>query len=86
MEKATNTINDSNDLHCDVNKLRTNPGQRSIRFVLHAEAIEASAEPHKFTRDWALIQIHEDKIDWATLGNKVYVGSFSISSCSFSFG
>ena len=87
VEKATNTINDLNDLHSDVTKLRTNPGQRSIGFVLHAEAIEASAVPHKFTRDWALIQIYEDKIDWATfLGNKVYVGTFSISSCSFSFG
>jgi hypothetical protein len=37
-------------------------------------------------RDWALIKLYREKIDWDTFqGNKVYVGTFPISSRSSSF-
>ncbi|KAG5634428.1 hypothetical protein H0H81_002043 [Sphagnurus paluster] len=54
---------------------------RTIGFVLHSEKIEVSAEPYKFTKDWALIELYKDKIDWTTFkGNKLWVGtSFSTS-------
>ncbi|KIM27485.1 hypothetical protein M408DRAFT_165369 [Serendipita vermifera MAFF 305830] len=75
VEKARNTIDDLNKLHDVVTKLRTNPDQRIIGFVLHAEPIVVADGPNKFTRDWALIELYNDNIDWSTfLGNKVYIG------------
>jgi hypothetical protein len=73
-------------LHDEVTKRRTTVEQRAIGFVLHSEKIEVAVEPHGYTRDWALIELYEEMIDWSTfLGNKVYVGtSFSISFVSIS--
>jgi len=54
---------------------RADPSKRAIGFVLHCEPIEASSGPHGFTKDWALIELYDDMIDWDTFrGNKVYVG------------
>ncbi|CUS10824.1 unnamed protein product [Tuber aestivum] len=75
VEKATRRIHSLNKLHDEVTKLRTNPDQRVIGCVLHAEPIAISHEPHRFTSDWAFVQLYKEKIDWATFpGNKVYVG------------
>jgi len=77
VEKATGMIDSLNKLHDEVTKLRTNPDQRVIGCVLHAEPIVISDGPHGFTRDWAFVQLYKEKIDWATFqGNKVYVGTF----------
>jgi hypothetical protein len=87
VEKATNIIDDLNKLHDRVTKRRTNPDQRIIGFVLHAEPIVVSDELNRFTRDWAFIQLYNEKIDWGTFpGNKVFVGAFPILPRSFSFG
>jgi hypothetical protein len=79
--RATKKIKKVNAIHDEVTKCRTIPDQRVLGFVLHSEKIEVSVEPHNFTKDWALIELYEEKIDWSTFkGNKVYVGtSFSIS-------
>ena len=79
--KATRRIKEVNALHDEVTKHRTIPDRRVISFVLHSEKIEVSVEPHSFTKDWALIELYDKKIDWSTFkGNKVYVGmSFSMS-------
>ncbi|KAI0056985.1 hypothetical protein BV25DRAFT_1831617 [Artomyces pyxidatus] len=54
---------------------RSTPDQRVIGFVLHSETSEVSAEPYNFARDWALIELYDEKIDWPTFkGNQVYVG------------
>ncbi|KAF8877468.1 hypothetical protein CPB84DRAFT_1852671 [Gymnopilus junonius] len=51
--------------------------QRVIGFVLHAEKVEVSTDPYGFTKDWALIKLYDEKIDWANFkGNKVYIGTF----------
>ena len=87
MEKATKAIENLNKLHDEVPKCRTNPDQRIIGFVLHAEPIVVSDRPYGFTGDWTFIQLCNEVIDWDTFpGNKVYVGTFPISSRSFSFG
>jgi hypothetical protein len=86
VEKATKTINHLNKFHDEVTKRRTNPDQRIIGFVRHAEPIVVADEPNGYTRDWAFIELVKEKIDWNTFpGNKVYVGTFPISSRSFSF-
>jgi hypothetical protein len=79
--KATERIEEVNAIHDEVAKHRTIPKQRILGFVLHSEKIEVSAEPYNFTKDWALIELFNEKIDWFTFrGNKIYVGmSFSIS-------
>jgi hypothetical protein len=54
---------------------RADPSKRVIGFVLHCEPIEVSSGPHGFTKDWALIELYDDVIDWNTFrGNQVYVG------------
>jgi hypothetical protein len=73
---ATKEIKEVNALHDEVTKRRTTPDQRVIGFVLHAEKIEFSVEPHGFTKDWALIELYDEQIDWSTFkGNKVFVGT-----------
>ncbi|KAI5804629.1 hypothetical protein DFH27DRAFT_384356 [Peziza echinospora] len=75
VEKATQVIAELNKLHTEVTKHRTNPDQRIIGRVLHVEPIVVPDGPHRFTRDWAFIELYNDKIDWATfMGNKIYVG------------
>lgn len=72
--KAIEKIQMVNTLHDEVTKQYSTFEQRKIGFVLHAEKIEVS-EPHKFTNDWALIELYNDKIDWSSFkGNKVFVG------------
>jgi hypothetical protein len=58
---------------------RADPRKRVIGFVLDCEPIGVSSGLHGFTKDWALIELYEDMIDWNTFrGNQVYVGtSFS---------
>ena len=74
--KATKKIEEVNAIHDEVTKCRTTPDQRVIGFVLHSEKIEVSVEPYNFTKDWALIELYDEKIDWPTFkGNKVYVGT-----------
>ena len=82
--RAMMNIEQVNAIHDEVTKLRSIPDLRVIGFVLHSEKIEVSVDPHGFTKDWALIELYDEKIDWTSFkGNKVYVGaSFSISLSS----
>ena len=83
VDKAKKKIEKINKLHSGVTRFRTTPAQRTIGFVLHAEPIAVSDGPHKFTSDWALIELYEEKIEWNSFkGNKVYIGTFSIASHS----
>ncbi|CCL98808.1 uncharacterized protein FIBRA_00813 [Fibroporia radiculosa] len=55
---------------------RVDPSKRAIGFVLHCEPIEVSSGPRRFTKDWALIELYNDMIDWnAFRGNRVYVAA-----------
>ncbi|KAI0654558.1 hypothetical protein C8Q70DRAFT_516355 [Cubamyces menziesii] len=56
VDKAKKKIEKINKLHSSVTRFRTTPAQRTIGFVLHAEPIAVSDGPHKFTRDWALVE------------------------------
>ncbi|KAF9783224.1 hypothetical protein BJ322DRAFT_1110106 [Thelephora terrestris] len=74
-DKATRVIQRVKAIHGEVVENYTTLDQRTIGFVLHSEKIEVSAEPYKFTNDWALIELYNDKIDWTTFkGNKLWVG------------
>lgn len=67
--KAKKEIEQVNALHDEVTKHRTVFNQRVIGFVLHSEKIEVSVNPHGFTKDWALIELYNEKIDWAGLAD-----------------
>ena len=76
--EAMEKIEEVNALHDKVTKVRTIPSQRVVGFVLHSEPIEVSAGPHGYTKDWALIELYNDMIDWSSFkGNKVYTGIFN---------
>jgi len=82
VEKATKRIVDLNKLHDEVTKRRTTPDQRIIGRTYHVEPVVVGDGPNKFTRDWALIELYREKIDWDTFtGNKVYVGVFPFFFC-----
>ncbi|KAI0336327.1 hypothetical protein GY45DRAFT_1365866 [Cubamyces sp. BRFM 1775] len=54
--------------------MRTDSGQRTIGFVLHAKPIAVSGGTHKFTSYWALMISYENKIDWDSFkSNKVNI-------------
>jgi hypothetical protein len=78
---AMKKIEEVKTLHDEVTKSYATPDQRVIGFVLHSERIEVSVKPHGFTKDWSLVELYEEKIDWSTFqGNKVYIGgNFSIA-------
>jgi len=84
IEKAKTTIEEANALHDEVTKNRTTADRRIIGYVLHSEKIEVNVPPHGYTKDWALVQLYREVIDWANFkGNKIYIGtSFSSSFLS----
>ena len=59
VDKAKKKIGKINKLHSDVTRYRMTPEQRSIGFVLHAVPIAVCDGPHRFARDWALIELYE---------------------------
>lgn len=68
-------IEGANEIHDEVTKNWTTPNLRVIGYVVHAPAIAVDDGPKHFTRDWALIDLYRDKVDWDTFqGNKVYIG------------
>jgi len=89
VEKAKAKIFKIDTFHNEILKRWTIPEQRVIGEVVHVESIAVNVAPDKLTRDWALIEIYDDKFDWSTFkGNKVYIGTFSmlagiVSSRSF---
>ncbi|KZT23693.1 hypothetical protein NEOLEDRAFT_1157202 [Neolentinus lepideus HHB14362 ss-1] len=76
VEGERENVTESRDEHLDlVAKVTRVIQKRTIGFVLHSEKTEVSAESYKFTKDWAHIELYNDKIDWTTFkGNKLWVG------------
>ena len=76
VENARMRIKDVDKIHREVTRQWTTPNQRVIGYVVYAPAVTVADSPKHFTRDWALIDLYRDKIDWAIFqGNKVYVGT-----------
>lgn len=82
VNEAKKNIREIAGLESDITKFGTLE-QRSIGSVLYVQANGVGEEPNNFTRDWALIELDEEKIDLNSFkGNKVYIGTFSISGHS----
>lgn len=79
VEKAKARILEIDTFHNEILKRWTVPEQRVIGEVVHVDPIAVNVGPHGLTRDWALIELKDDKFDWSMFkGNKVYIGMFSI--------
>jgi hypothetical protein len=75
--EATTTIESLNKFYREVNEHWANPVQRTIGCVLHADPILPGDMPNVFTRDWAFIELDNEKIDWNSFsGNKIHIGMF----------
>jgi len=66
VENARMRIKDVDEIHREVTKQWTTPNQRIIGYVVYAPAVTVADGPKYFTRDWALVDLYHDKIDWAT--------------------
>ncbi|KAF8904293.1 hypothetical protein CPB85DRAFT_1255447 [Mucidula mucida] len=75
VKKSRRRIEATNELHDEVvTEHWTTPNQRVIGYVVYAPTVGVDEDAKHFTRDWALIDLYRDKIDWNTFqGNKVYV-------------
>ncbi|VDB85517.1 unnamed protein product [Peniophora sp. CBMAI 1063] len=85
---AQEAIEDIDRFHSEVTKSWTLPNVRVIGEIAHVEPVAVATEPHRFTRDWALIQLYNEKFDWSTFkGNKVYIaGNIScLDYCTIMF-
>lgn len=85
---AKTKIEEANELHSYVTKNFTTFESRVFGFVLHSAKIEVGAVDG-FMYDWSVIQLDDDKIDWAEFkGNKLFIGTslyFLFSLLFFSF-
>ena len=79
VEKAKAKIVEIDMFHNEILKRWAIPEQRVIGEVVHVEPIAVNVAPDGLTRDWALIELYNDKFDQSTFkGNKVYIGTFSL--------
>ena len=73
-KKAIDTLN---EFHGEVMKYWSAESQRILGHVAHSPPISVGTSPKHFTEDWALIELHDEKIDWeAFKGNVIDVGTF----------
>ncbi|KAG8765381.1 hypothetical protein FRC12_007516 [Ceratobasidium sp. 428] len=71
---AKKKIEAAKELHSDVTKNLTLAETRVFGFMLHCAKVEVNADDH-FMNDWSLIQVDDDKVDWAeSKGNRLFVG------------
>ncbi|KAH9164038.1 hypothetical protein EDB89DRAFT_2078307 [Lactarius sanguifluus] len=60
----------------DDNARAKEQGQRVLGHVVHSPPISVGIGPKLFTEDWALIELHGEKIDWAEFkGNVIDLGT-----------
>ncbi|KAF6765911.1 hypothetical protein DFP72DRAFT_996777 [Ephemerocybe angulata] len=73
IETARANIVKAEVLHSTVTKDFTLASSRVFGHVLHSAKIEVGED--RYMRDWSLIQLDRDRIDWNTFnGNKLFVG------------
>ncbi|KAG8686235.1 hypothetical protein FRC09_014270 [Ceratobasidium sp. 395] len=74
VKAAKNKVEAANKLHGDVIENFTLAETRVFGFVLHCAKIEINAND-RFVNDWSMIQVDDDKMDWAeSKGNRLFVG------------
>jgi len=76
LARANKTIKDIDAFHGHINKHWTMVDQRKLGYVLYAPPISVSTGEKMYTEDWALVDVHLDKINWNNFkGNVVHLGT-----------
>jgi hypothetical protein len=81
LEEAEEAVETLNEFHGEVSMFWGQTYERILGHIFHSPPISVGTSPKCFTEDWALIELHREKIDWKTFkGNVMYLGmSQSIS-------
>ncbi|KAI5895483.1 uncharacterized protein SCHCODRAFT_02619543 [Schizophyllum commune H4-8] len=83
IEWTTAWREEANTLRDTYETTRSQPEERVIGSVLHVEKDDAPAEAYGYPRDFALVEMYKEKMDWSTFhGNKVFIGD-NLSSHQF---
>lgn len=77
LEKAEKAIETLDEFHTKVTKHWTSHIQRVLGYIAYSPPISVGTGAQHFTEDWALIELHGEKIDWeAFKGNVIDLGTF----------
>ena len=77
LERARKSIETFNKFHSEITKFWSVVSQRVLGHVFHSPPLSVSTGPKLFTEDWALIELHAEKINWNRFkGNVVDLGTF----------
>ncbi|KAH8989861.1 hypothetical protein EDB86DRAFT_3104234 [Lactarius hatsudake] len=76
LERAEEAIESLNEFHTEVTKSWSTECQHVLGHVVYSPPISVGIGPKLFTEDWALIELHGEKIDWADFkGNGIDLGT-----------
>ncbi|KAI9438817.1 hypothetical protein H4582DRAFT_2146717 [Lactarius indigo] len=76
LETAEESIETLNEFHTEVTKSWSIESQRVLGHIVLSPPISVGIGPKLFTEDWALIELHDEKIDWTTfMGNGIDLGT-----------
>ena len=77
LESAKQSIETLNEFHSEITKFWSVVSQRVLGHVFHSPPLSVGTGPKPFTEDWALIELHAEKINWNRFkGNVVDLGIF----------
>ncbi|KAF8715297.1 hypothetical protein AX14_012638 [Amanita brunnescens Koide BX004] len=78
LQTEEEAINALNEFHSEVAKYWIGDSQRVLGHIAHSPPISVSTGLKRFTEDWALIELHNEKIDWEFFqGNVIDLGTTS---------
>ncbi|KAF8905189.1 hypothetical protein CPB84DRAFT_1771811 [Gymnopilus junonius] len=76
LEKSKEAIEPLNEFHTEFTKYWSSERHRVLGHIAYAPPISAGTGTERFTEDWALIELDDEKIDWSEFkGNVIDLGT-----------
>jgi hypothetical protein len=77
LKVAEESVNPLDKFHSEITKYWSVMRQRVLGHIVHSPPISAGTGPKCFTEDWALVELHGEKINWTSFeGNVIDLGTF----------
>ncbi len=77
IKKAEKLIVTLNEFHSKITKFWSLENQRILGHIAYAPSISVSTGDKRYMEDWALVELHREKIDWKNFkGNVLDLGTF----------
>ena len=77
LKEAEKEVEALNELHINVTKFWSTNSQRVLGHIVYAPPISVGTGDKSYTEDWALVELHREKIEWKSFkGNMIYLGTF----------